>query len=398
MKEEVLVEKLKAFAAAQADEEGGTAINSFLTHFLKKRHFDLKLAEYLYHSDFFEILPTMCIEKAKIFLDADADIEWYMLTERIYTECESPEAYFNTIEKAFSGEIPVEDVRELLDDSSSVKDFENSFRKLLEKQDGVKDITLREKEKEQAARIEQLQEELLGYKRTVGKLEKEQAEYMLSLKIVNGKVRQYKEQVLAVKSVNQTISEKNRMLQKVFTAAEEKIAMYEAQIAKLERISEDEKNCIENQKKQIEQLRSENQKLKDDNADKIRNLQAVSTEPDISDVAQHGELIDEGILSADDAEVIQIQDHLDEIRDHSTIFSKVFSRYYERQFQKKPVPEQENLLFIKMMKLHFDKEKVLLVKKIMRENLSFSRLDLYKFITTNPDIEELEAYCNTCAV
>ena len=395
MKNEILTEKLKMFAAAQKNDESGIAISSFLSVFLENGHLDNRLAEYLYQSDFFGILTAECIEKAKGFLNANADAEWFMLMEHIYTECKKPEQYFNVIERAFYSGIGVKSVWELLEDSKTAEDFEKSLKSISEKQDVVNKKTAPGMQ-DNPALIEQLQKEMLVYRRKIEELEREQAEDIFSRKIVNGKIRQYKEQVIALKSVNQMICEKNRKLNEEFTAAEKKIATQAARIAELEHISETSKQCIKKQEEQIDRLLSEIDERKKEGVDKTVYREVV---PDDADAAWHGESDEEkNILTDDRNELIQIKDNLSEIKEHSAIFSKVFAGFYEKQFRKKPVSEQENLLFIKMMKLHFDKQKVLLVKKIMQENLSFSRYDLYKFISLNPEIEELEAYCNACAV
>ena len=56
--------------------------------------------------------------------------------------------------------------------------------------------------------------------------------------------------------------------------------------------------------------------------------------------------------------------------------------------------EQENMIFIKMMELKFAQEKVLIIKRMLKNNNQFSRLDLYKLIAKNPSEEELEKFCS----
>lgn len=86
------------------------------------------------------------------------------------------------------------------------------------------------------------------------------------------------------------------------------------------------------------------------------------------------------------------------IKEKSSIFARLFSKYHEKKFMKKSLSEQEGSIFVKMMELKFDKDKVSLVKRMIHGDAKISAVELYKLVCKNPSVEELNLFCNSASV
>lgn len=92
--------------------------------------------------------------------------------------------------------------------------------------------------------------------------------------------------------------------------------------------------------------------------------------------------------------MIPIVNGIDGIREKSNMLARLFSRHHEKAFLKKSLSDQEGSIFVKMMELKFDKDKVSLVKRMIHGDAKISVVELYKLVSKNPSIEELNLFCS----
>lgn len=167
-----------------------------------------------------------------------------------------------------------------------------------------------------------------------------------------------------------------------------------------------------------EKLSLQNQQLQDlQNAQKLQSqvkempiLEEEKAKPiNIPDNFQNSEIsMSEDPLVIDEMDFIKdmgwnLEDIKDVVSDKIGLkervlnFARKHSKYYEREYEKRPVSEQENLIFVKMMELHFSKEKVLLIKNILQSRKTLSRVEIYKFLAQNPSEVEITSFFENAA-
>lgn len=210
------------------------------------------------------------------------------------------------------------------------------------------------------------------------------------IKMVEEKNKQLLQQIGSLEGYNQSLQQKIEELQNKLEIEQQEYGILQKRYSDAESKNAGLLNEIKELRKTIYQIeKNQNNDLCD--AVIAETSGSESVKKGAGDVCEESD--DKGILY-NESELEQISDGMENLMKKSCLFSKLFAKLYEKKFMKKPQTEQENIIFIKMMELKFAQEKVLIIKRMLKSNNQFSRLDLYKLIAKNPSEEELEEFCN----
>lgn len=406
-----------------------------------------ELLEYLYKSEYLDKVTESCMNSSLLLLREGAVIEWFMLIESAFGLL-NPEEYANTIFAAYKWKLPCDLVSDAMEETATYDQFAEKIVEMHsemeekcadqsgndpnteicpEEQTGTHEQTKRDPLYEkQYCLISQLQdqnnvlitenrfikekyeltrEELFDTKKDLWECKdkliearKEHKRADMSARLAGEQLKQAKNNLQMLSDIYDQLTKQKQDIEAKVDSLNKEIMERDDHIGKMESDIRDKdaniielKKRIESQKEQIRQLtdqlsyaatmpleKPESKKLDLPATDSLDNSK-TEMEPD------------------EESELIPIMSHYEEVREKGSLFAKVFAGYYAKKFNKKPLPEQENLLFIKMMQLGFDKPQVQLVKGVLRRNGLFSRLELYNFISQKPSYEELENYCNSIA-
>lgn len=396
-----LLDKLKVIAERASEHEKGYISEFLAVIFDRSEYIPAELFEYLYKSEFLEKVSAACINKCTALLEQDNAIGWFMIVESAFGLHE-PELYCDVVFRAYENNLSPDSVGELLECCSSNKDFASQVDSLLARTEECSSVTepnasdqsqnndLLLENKNLKAKYENLYAEFLEIKKkdleNEHKLEafyRASKRESLKYRLLEGKIRQLTSQNTMLKSINDTLSTENIELEKQLDRAsestlarDEHIGELEAKLSDLEQASLSFNRQLQEKIATIADLREE-----------VAHMEAEAEEPDEDEV-----LRDE---YAEDGQVTPIPNKFEEFMAKNKLFARLFAGSYAKKFNEKPVQEQENLVFLKMMHLHFDKGMVRQVKDAMGRNNLFSRLDIYNFVSSRPTADELAEYCNS---
>lgn len=344
-----LLNKLKIISE-RASTQGNGYVSEFLnTIFDYSDQPPKDLLEYLYKSEFLESVSEMYISQCRQLITDKNVVQWLMIVESAFGLFE-PEKYCDTIFDAYKNNLSPEEVGDVLEIGISSTDFTNNIAKLIRERKGNRCEPIIVSSKPES----------------------------LNNKLLERRIRQLIEQNRVLKEINDAIFMEKQNLEEQFKSKsnailkrDEYIGELEAQIYKLEQ----EFRSFENSSNVVSDSAP---------VDVLSEYPALDTENAV--------VVDKG---EGDEMIIPIPDNYESFVKRNRLFFKVFANHFAKKFNKKPLQEQENLLFIKMMELRFDKAMVREVKEALRRNGGFPRLDIYKFISKNPSGEELTSFCNS---
>ncbi|RKI38247.1 hypothetical protein D7V86_15185 [bacterium D16-51] len=210
------------------------------------------------------------------------------------------------------------------------------------------------------------------------------------IKMVEGKNKQLLQKVESLECFNQTLQQRIEELGNRLEVEQQEYRILQERYSDKESENAGLLNEIGELRKIINQI--------ENNQDNDLNDAVIAEISGLEDMKKSAgnacEEPDEKEILYNESDLEQISDGMENLMKKSSLFSQLFAKLYEKKFNKKPQMEQENIIFIKMMELKFAQEKVLIIKRMLKNNNQFSRLDLYKLIAKNPSEEELEEFCN----
>ena len=433
--------------AERAQQHNKDYVAEFLKNvFEMKNSVSKELLEYFYKSEFLDKVTESCMNNSILLLKDGAGVEWFMLIESAFG-LHDPEEYANTILASYKWEIPYDRVFDAMEETATYDQFAEKIveinsemkKETIDKsgdeqnedhcpedktgnEENVNDKHLYEeqyclisqlqdqnnvliaenryiKEKYEAAREElfDTQKDLWECKDKLSQIREEHRKGNMSVRLAGEQLKQVKDNLQLLSKINDQLTKQNHDTEAKLDRLSEEIMARDEHIGRLETDTrEKDVNLIE-QNKVIE---SQKQKIKQIEEQLSYSSSQPLVEREAKTLEAGEEAFDESQIEMnpeEESELIPIMSHYEEVREKGSLFAKVFAGYYAKKFNKKPLPEQENLLFIKMMQLGFDKRQVQLVKGVLRRNGLFSRLDLYNFISQKPTYEELENYCSSIA-
>lgn len=444
---EDLLCRLKIISERAQQHNKEYVVEFLKTVFEMKNSVSKELLEYFYKSEYLDKVTELCMKNSILLLQNGAGVEWFMLIETAFG-LHDPEEYVETILASYKWRIPYDRVSDAMEETATYEQFAEKIveiRNEMEKDETVQngneqnEASCQEDKtdnnentnenhlyEEQYCLISQLQdqnnvlisenryikekyettrEELFGTKKELweckdklSRIKEEQRKGDMSVRLAEEQVKQVKNNLQMLSNINNQLTEHNHDIENKMDGLNKEILARDDHIGKLETdIREKDASIIELNK----YIESQKQKIKEvENQLTYASSLPLETEGRTQSPVVKEDIFNETSINVDpdeESELIPIMSHYEEVREKGNIFAKVFAGYYAKKFSKKPLPEQENLLFIKMMQLGMDKQQVQLVKGALRRNGLFSRLDLYNFISQKPSYEELENYCNSIA-
>lgn len=392
-----LLNKLKVISE-HASAQGKLYVSEFLsTVFECSEEISDELLEYLFKSEFLYKVSEKCISKCLQLIGQVDAVKWLMNVESAFALFD-PEKYCDIIFKAYENHLSPEVVADILENSASVEAFTVNIADLFHKDtEAAEENTNRESARNECCECKKhsaLLEKLEAFLNVSNR-------ESLNIKMLEEKNRQLNMQNSMLKSVNDSVSREKEDLEEQFKKISEEITARDDYIGDLEtRLRALEHDAI-SLNRQIQEKDVEINSLREELISAEAERQSIQMRED-RDAAISAFTIEDPVFSDmeeqtdDDAErLIPISGNYEDFKAKSSFFAKIFAAYYAKKFAKKPLQEQENLLFIKMMELKFDKSMVRQVKDVLSRNVEFSRLDMYNFISSGPTGAELTEYCNS---
>lgn len=432
-----------------AEQKKGNIGYKVLDLLLASVPFHKEIGEFFYKSD---ILDAVTNENLQFFMDlvaANADVKWFWLIEESYHgNGLAFEKYCAVFKKYYYADIGVDIVSEKYRSCSSVGEMDTALAVFLTgkagdekgKQKGSPSVMEEEAKKENVPKksgelqiflnaleefrdvkgtfksqsdfITQLQEENKALTQCI-------SDMRLDIKALYSEVIQYKKKSLAVIMQTKTGEHSIKECELKLRVERKKSEQLLARIRQAESINSHLRDNNTNKERKCQELLQENGRL----LKKISELEKKNQEENSSNKAAEGPKEsrkeapqDAVILKADvkaeaaepknseaemkfaeyaEGNIVPITDEIASIREKGSLFARLFSRYHEKAFMKKSLTDQEGIIFVKMLELQFDKDKVLFVKKMMRGDEKISLIELYKLISKNPSVEELNRFYNS---
>lgn len=256
-------------------------------------------------------------------------------------------------------------------------------------------------------------------------LEKQVREYLQNMDAVCGKMAQHKKEIFQymrereqirqeisdidqLKEQNDELRKQKESMEKINCETkdfakqlEDKVAVLQTEKEQLQVSLEESKNSILRLNESIDLKNSELADLHE----KVKELEMMSSltekkhfvPEDANEVVFRDKIeepVNEPMVDETDmfpqSEVITIDSGKENVKKKCHWFSDLFVRHSKKAFLKNSRQDQESMIFIKMMEMHYSLDKVQKVKKSMTENVPC--FDLYKLICKDPSLEELDDF------
>lgn len=416
------------FFADHLKKEGKEYASDFLDKLVASENKTLELLEFIYKT--VDDLSENVIKIFTFLLEQNAELEWFALTSFIEDETGEVSVYYPYIHRAIEQNIDVKFVQEKIYENCDVQELEkylndmqesNMPKECLSSDDSEFETQMEENRKlhlqimTMTNELDAAHTELFTERSNWDKCNKE-------LEHVQGQLK------------------KSNMKTSVL---ERKLSQMEDANTQLVNVND----YLENEKKELEitivQLQTDNETLEkqlivlqgavDEKAVRIRELEEIIRNMEEQNFAPSWHEEDSGLVHEETTVLEDVEETYDfdanpifdmpsdtmftndideykigtdifknaiEIKDnskvmvkHTNIFVKIFAYYQKEKFMKKPEQEQQNLLFIEMMKKNYSMELVDLVKKALVSNAA-SKTDLYTLICQNASKDEIVRLCN----
>lgn len=163
------------------------------------------------------------------------------------------------------------------------------------------------------------------------------------------------------------------------------ISSKDAEIAEYQKIIEKYKIELENLKKSLADKDMEREFSKEE-----KNVTSQSKIMDVTAEIITQEIEDDEEVEFPNTQIISFKSGINEVKKKSNWFMNLLLQYSKKVFLKNSRQDQESLIYIKMMEMHYEMEKMQKVKKSLNEKIPC--FELYKLICKDPTLEELDKF------
>lgn len=420
---------------------GKGEVNPFIQYIEKKGKIDPDLLDFLYHSDFLSNYTEESLSIIQLMYDNSADIDWFYLMDKIFDEIDDgADEYIKEVFFCFQNGLSADFCDDLLE-SGGMKSFDFFHKEIL--QNMKNNHLLLDKSIEKSVSDSVSESEIIlesvnlqsgsDYKSLLAQYDK----VFVLLQKAYGSIRESKKQELSYKYKIDTLCKKNELQDKLIKMERMKNSELVCRIQELNDIIEGLQENSQNKKEDFEQS---HELIKEENLDVSfasgENISGSDGEfdaawenalNDISETEEEAEdysIVEEDYsnVSFSNDESEQEFDNIDSsvnvdpfydtapepyqytdekkissdksiLKKKSRWFLNSIFGYSRKSFLNQPRKDQEGLIFIKMMEMHFSMDK----SKIVRDALTdigeaVPCFDLYKLICKNPSNDELMSF------
>lgn len=411
-----IMERIKIMER-QALDEGNDLKKGILDLLISEKAPNTTVVDYFFKSDFLECITEQNYGFCKMLLEKQADIAWFWLIQTSYDEKgDLYHEFCAAFEKYYINNVDIDDLQQIYHESKTVDSMDKKVADILNK--GVEES----REEEQSYKKDELneyKENLLEEQKIfIGQLQEHNDELLRQFQVIReekaaAQMKLDQDSILLKieKEKNSQLNKRIASLDSICGHLQDNLRGFERDFGEKLKEAEKENEFL---KKALSEAEQREQQLIFKLDETLKKTDKPEVTSGISDDGKIGfeqilsEFPDENNVEADnddsswsdvlpDGEVLEIQDGIKGIKKRSSLFSKLFTRHHEKMFLQKPEMEQHNTIFIKMMELSFEKDKVALVKEILNSNTTLSCLELYKIVAKNPSMEELKTYCESVA-
>lgn len=413
----------------QAKIDGNINLCMLIERILEQEPISIKICDFIIKSA--DNLEDSVYPLFNYVLDNKKEFGWFEFISLLSDERGSLIPYEGALKNAIDNNLNLDIMHEILRETNNQDEFCNHVNSKIGSQNNISPVLsvsepsvekqfiehLKEENRLLTARIEALQSEVgayrseqknmmessiaekretLDYKVENENLRKENSKLKLAASIAEKKLKKNEEMVSQLTGINDQLTSKNSQFVVHMTKSADEIVELKNRLNNAEQECKLWKARCEDFEQQIIDLKAEIKVLTItpsknvlSTGDSFSNAALFEVDNAVFD-EQPSEITFEDI---DQSQIIEIKNNRDDIKKHSNIFASLLSKHFEKKFEKKSQAEQDNLIFIKLMENEFSKEVVQLVKRIIRSNAQFSRVELYKMISNKASDNEVAIYC-----
>lgn len=250
-KDRVFTEKLEKLhlivPTALIDEEGSVKTNPFMDYILEKDSIRRDLYEFLYGSDFLQLLDQNVIEYCKELYDRNAPIEWYHMLLTVFEDKPDKEEFCKSIIDAFRKNISIKDTLVMFETNNTAMEMDKNIEIYLQVKRGDKgeNIGANESARYEIEKYEQIIEQLKSkgeiHKQKIADLEEEKeklternTEYFAQIENANKTVLEIKKEILMYRSDREKIINYRNENRKILKTTRDTLERYTDRIHSLE--------------------------------------------------------------------------------------------------------------------------------------------------------------------
>lgn len=414
-----IFEKLKANVSPDCSEQ--TESHAFIQYIEQTGKIDEELLDFLYHSDFLSQITENSLPFIKRLYEDDAQIEWFYLVQKIFEEVnDSVDAYVSLVEQCYSSGIELSIIEQALDcnGQSDIAFFQEKMVPYLKKQEKEdtnpqeESAILAEHFERMSSLLQAAYERIREYKKLEMTMKMQIASLERNNNFGNRLLERERKKNADFFMRVQELEEENDTLQENVAILKEQIEVDKKreseQGMKADRVFSQETETVEIMKEADSgnELEAAWENALNDDEDDLNMPEEVEEEEDYSSISfvavesdqkedepdeiVSSEIPDEPYVYSDVKNVSSGEEVIK--RKSKWFFGHLFG-HSKKNFLKKSRKDQEGLIFIKMMELHFPIDK----SKIVKEGLSdfgdkVSCFELYRLICKNPSNDELLSF------
>ena len=265
------------------DEDDSVKTNPFIDYIFEKDSIRRDLYEFLYHSDFLQVLNENSIEYCKELYDRNAPIGWFNMFLTVFEEKTDKDEFCEAIMGAFRKNISIKDTLVMFEANDTASEMRNNIDIFLQVNGGSSDdaanVSARYEIEKYEQIIEQLNDTITAQKQKISDLEGDKerlaernADFFDRIEAANKTVLDIKKEILMYRADREKIINYKKENDKLLKTTRETLEKYVNRIRNLEEkiisVSDElsEANAsLEEQRIHIDQLNETNESLKSEN-------------------------------------------------------------------------------------------------------------------------------------
>lgn len=229
------------------DLDENVKTNPFIDYILENDSIRRDLYEFLYRSDFLQLLDKDVIEYCKELYDRNAPIEWYYMFLTVFEEKDDKEEFCKTIIDAFRKNISIRDTLVMFEANKTASEMKNNIEIFLQVNrgkngdSGAADESARYEIERYEQIIEQLNGTIAAQKQKIEDIEMEKdrlaernADFFDKIETANKTVLEIKKEILMYRSDREKIINYKKENSKIISTTRETLERYVNRIHSLE--------------------------------------------------------------------------------------------------------------------------------------------------------------------
>ena len=278
------MEKLHLIVPTSIQDDESVKTNPFIDYILEKDSIRRDLYEFLYHSDFLQVINENAVQYCKELYDRNAPLGWFNMFLTVFEEKTDKDEFCEVIMGAFRKNISIKDTLVMFEANETASEMKKNIDIFLQvngsgSDDGAANVSARYEIEKYEQIIDQLNGTIAAQKQKIIDLEAEKdrlaernADFFDQIEAANKTVLEIKKEILMYRSDREKIINYKKENDKILNTTRDTLEKYVNRIRALEgkiiSVSDElsEANAsLDEQRVHIDQLNETNEKLRSEN-------------------------------------------------------------------------------------------------------------------------------------